>query len=332
MYLAIVVNSYKRNSMIKAKSAYIRLFDKNREIGKFVLKKTKDCIGLLFGLFSRRPGTAEWYFRVMVDPLSGNIISNSIEDLKQLLTGYSFNNNSNNNSYNSNSVKINHPLPGEQMLIKGSWFPVETAFTNIGLGWDFQVGQISDLDTGAIIFDQIGNVLDIIFHKNLQSKDSAIKHCGDNKSGLGEGDDEIISINFPALHPSITVIAIVVNSFKGNSLLGVKNGFIRVFDMRGPIGCHLIGQFLDCVGLLLGLFRKSSEGRWFFQVMIDPIRGVQATESVNDVRFLMANYPLILPPPQTNKDESNNNNNVTSISGSGGIYSNNNMITINMNK
>ena len=53
--LAITVNSYKSNSLIKAKQAFIRLFENKskREIGKFILNKTKDCIVLLLGLLER---------------------------------------------------------------------------------------------------------------------------------------------------------------------------------------------------------------------------------------------------------------------------------------
>ena len=59
MSLTIAVNSYKGNSLIKAKSAFIRLFEtkSKREIGKFILNKAKDCIGLLLGLLERNRQT-----------------------------------------------------------------------------------------------------------------------------------------------------------------------------------------------------------------------------------------------------------------------------------
>lgn len=296
-YLAVCVNSYKGNSMAKARCAFIRLFDKNREIGKFVLNRTKDCIGLLFGLFSRRPNTAEWYFRVMADPIGGNKISTSIPDIKALLKGYQLDGNKN-TTYTSQKVK--HPLPGEQEFVKGNWFPLQNQLIHVGLGWDFQVGQTYDLDSSAILMDQAGNVLDIIFHKNRYSRDTSVHHQGDNKMGFGEGDDEIIDINLAKINPNICGIAIAVNSFKGNSLIGVKNGFIRIFGQNGPIGCHLIGQFLDSVGLLLGLFRKNSQGEWKFQVMIDPIKGFEAPQSVNDILLAIRNYPLAEPRTRRN--------------------------------
>lgn len=295
MYLAVVINSYRKNSMIKAKSAFIRLFDQNKEYGKYVLTRTKDCIGLLFGLFSRRPNSAEWFFRVMADPLEGNTITNSLPSLKGILSGYSLDGSKNKDTvYKSNVSK--HPLPGEALFTKGKWIPLVNSITNVGLGWDFMPGETYDLDASAIIMDGMGRVLDIVFHEHLMSSDGTIKHLGDNKLGFGEGDDEIITLNLPQVHPCVSSIAIVVNSFKGNSLIGVRNGFIRIFDqLNRPIGCQMIGQFVDCVGLLLGLFRRNQKGEWIFQVMIDPIRGVKAVESINDVLYLLRMYPL---PPQ----------------------------------
>ena len=49
----MTVNSYKGNSIIKAKSGFIRLYTNSNGIGKYILSRSKDCIGLLLGLFER---------------------------------------------------------------------------------------------------------------------------------------------------------------------------------------------------------------------------------------------------------------------------------------
>ena len=49
----------------------------------------KDCIGMLLGLFERDRKTRGWFFRVMADPIEGNVVSKSYNSLKQLLNGYS---------------------------------------------------------------------------------------------------------------------------------------------------------------------------------------------------------------------------------------------------
>ena len=69
VFLAVTVNIYKKNSLIKAKQAFIRLYENKskREIGKYVLNRTKYCIGLLLGLFERNMRDGGWFFRVMCD-------------------------------------------------------------------------------------------------------------------------------------------------------------------------------------------------------------------------------------------------------------------------
>ena len=46
-YLTVTVNSYHGDSLIKAKSAFVRLYTKKEKIGKYLLNRTKDCVGLL---------------------------------------------------------------------------------------------------------------------------------------------------------------------------------------------------------------------------------------------------------------------------------------------
>ena len=66
---------------MQIKSAFIRLFETHskREIGKFVLNKTKDCIGLLLGLLERNRKDGGWFFRVMCDPIEENVDEESAD-------------------------------------------------------------------------------------------------------------------------------------------------------------------------------------------------------------------------------------------------------------
>ncbi|MCQ2817031.1 MAG: TerD family protein [archaeon] len=284
--LAVTVNSYKGQSLIGAKSGFIRVYTRGRELGKYILARTKDCVGLLLGLFERNMNNGEWFFTVMADPIEGRVVVNSIPSLKELLGNY-------NNAFTSvNCPKPTHPFPNEILFNPGNWVEVKCANTFVGLGWDIVRGYTYDLDAGIIIFDGGDNVLDVIYHKNMRSLDGSIYHMGDNKTGAGEGDDEIMGINFGSIAPNIMTLAVILNSFKGNTLTGVQTGFIRIFDNNGPIGCHLIGKGKDSTGLLLGLFRRDMSGKWLFQAMIEPISGVIAPESVNDVKCLLYNYRL----------------------------------------
>ena len=290
MSLAVTVNSYKSNSLIKAKSAFIRLFETHskREIGKFILNKTKDCIGLLLGLLERNRQTGGWFFRVMCDPIEGNVITNSYKSLKVLLNGYleSFNSEMFNN-------KPRHPLPDEELFTPETWINIDTARVHVGLGWDILPGNVYDLDASIITFDSQVNELEVIYHKNTRSKDGNIIHLGDNRTGIGEGDDEVMTINLRNLPQNVASLAVIVNSFKGNSMIGLRSAFIRLFDDDKPIGCHVLGEGTETVGLLLGYFRRDVVNKsWLFQVMIYPLPGTQAPESIPQLKTILARYKI----------------------------------------
>ena len=285
-YLAVTINSYSRNSLIKAQSAYIRVFTDKYNIGRFTLTRTKDCIGLLLGVFQRDPTQNIWYFRCMADPISGNVVTESFEDIKTLLGNYTISKDGANNY-------VIHPLPGEPLFDFGKWQKLDNRFTYVGLGWDIQQGSNFDLDAAILTFDSMNNPLEIIYHRNLQSFNSSIVHYGDNKTGVGEGDDEVLSVDFANVDPNAYAMAVIINSFKGNSLVAIKNAFVRLFDQNKYIGVHVMDNCPDCTGLLMGIFRKDAKtGVWNFCPLKEIVSGIEAPQSVNDVRDHLAKHLL----------------------------------------
>ena len=285
-YLAVTINSYSKNSLIKAQSAYIRLYTNNYSIGRYTLARTKDCIGLLLGVFQRYEAQNTWYFRCMADPIRGNVVTQSYEDIKTLLGNYTIGKDGGKNY-------VQHPLPGEPLFDFNKWQKVDNRFTYIGLGWDIQQGSNFDLDASIITFDEKNNLMEIIYHRNLHSYNNSIIHYGDNKTGVGEGDDEVLSIDFGNVASNTYSMAVVINSFKGNSLVSIMNAFIRLYDQNNYIGVHVLQNCPECTGLLLGLFRKDEKaGFWYFCPVRDIISGIEAPQSVNDVKYHLDQHPL----------------------------------------
>jgi len=282
-YLAVTINSFKKNSLIRARSAYIRLFTNTYHIGKYTLRRTKDCIGLLLGVFERSQDPYVWYFRVMADPIRGNKVTLSYEDIKALLGVYSI--------YNCNQRRIHHPLPGEPLIEFNKWIQLPNRFMYIGLGWNIQQGANFDLDASIITFDRMNMPLEFIYHRNLRSYNGAIIHYGDNRTGIGEGDDEVLSIDFGHVDPNVFTMAVVVNSFKGNSFAQVTDAFIRIYDTQRPIGVHVMNKSPNCVGLCFGIFRKGMDGIWSFCALQDPVTGIECTQSVNDLKIILNKHP-----------------------------------------
>ena len=284
-FLAVTINSFKENSLIRAKSAYIRLYTDTYNIGKYVLSRTKDCIGLLLGVFERNPFRNTWCFRVMAEPIHGKKITLSYDDIKTLLGSYSMRNINTGN-------KIIHPLPGEPLIEFNRWIKLPNRFIYVGLGWNIQQGFNYDLDASILTFNKMNNLNEIIFHKNLRSYDGSIVHYGDNRTGMGEGDDEVLSIDFAKVDPNTFSMAVIINSFKGNSLVNIIDSFVRLYDTQNLIGVHILKNCPDCIGLCFGLFRKNVDGYWYFCAVREIVNGNESPKSANDVIYILNKYPL----------------------------------------
>ncbi len=81
---------------------------------------------------------------------------------------------------------------------------------------------------------KLTDVKNIIYFGNLRHSSSAIAHQGDNLTGAGEGDDEIINIDLPLIPPSIVYLMFVINIYKCNERRQdfgmVNNAFVRLVN------------------------------------------------------------------------------------------------------
>ncbi|KXF54871.1 TerD family protein (plasmid) [Rhodococcus opacus] len=109
----------------------------------------------------------------------------------------------------------------------------------VGLGWDARstTGHEFDLDASALATGENKKVLSdqhFVFYNNLRSPDGSIQHEGDNLTGEGDGDDEVINVDLKAVPPNITNIFFPVSIHdahqRGQSFGQVTNAFIRVVD------------------------------------------------------------------------------------------------------
>lgn len=111
----------------------------------------------------------------------------------------------------------------------------------VGLGWDvntYDGGADFDLDAAAFLVGDNGKVIseaDFIFYNNLESTTGAVKHTGDNLTGAGDGDDEVILINFSKVPAEVKKIAITVTIHdavnRKQNFGQVSNAYVRVAKM-----------------------------------------------------------------------------------------------------
>lgn len=109
---------------------------------------------------------------------------------------------------------------------------------SIGCGWDVnQSGGAFDLDVSVFMLNASGKLAvkeDFVFFNNLKSPCGSVIHKGDNLTGAGDGDDEVIDVDFSKVPAEVNEIIIVANIYQGEARKQnfgqVKNAFCRVFN------------------------------------------------------------------------------------------------------
>ena len=115
----------------------------------------------------------------------------------------------------------------------------------MGLGWDAAKsrgflglggmfgggsGDSIDLDASCVLFDESNRPVDVVWFRQLKSRDGSIVHTGDNRTGAGDGDDEQIVVDLSAVPANVRSLVFTVNSFTGQNFSQVANAFCRLVD------------------------------------------------------------------------------------------------------
>jgi len=109
----------------------------------------------------------------------------------------------------------------------------------VGLGWDARTttGADFDLDASALMVGTNGKILSdqhFVFFNNLTSPDGSVEHTGDNLTGEGEGDDEVIKVNLANVPAETDKIVVTVSIYeaeqRSQSFGQVRNAYIRVVN------------------------------------------------------------------------------------------------------
>jgi tellurium resistance protein TerD len=112
----------------------------------------------------------------------------------------------------------------------------------VGLGWDARVtdGSAFDLDASVYVLGENGKVRsdsDFIFFNNLSGAGGAVVHQGDNLTGEGEGDDEVVVVTLDQLGADVARISFAVTIYEADQRRQnfgmVQNAFIRVVNGDG---------------------------------------------------------------------------------------------------
>ena len=117
----------------------------------------------------------------------------------------------------------------------------------VGLSWDANDNSGNDFDLDVIAIElndkngkAVGDDFLVFYNSSCKTSDGkptdpnkAVVHSGDNRTGAGDGDDEVISVDFSKLDPRVNAILFVINIYDArnrNQNFGqVKNPKARLY-------------------------------------------------------------------------------------------------------
>lgn len=145
----------------------------------------------------------------------------------------------------------------------------------MGLGWEPAYrGKDIDLDASVIAYGPQRNHIDSCYFGKLQIVQGAIRHSGDNLTGEGGGDDEVITVDLGRLPQEVTGLVFTVNSFSGQKFTEVAKAYCRLIDAAS--GEELVRFDLtnaeSQTGVMMAKLIKQFSGEWEMTAMGDFVK------------------------------------------------------------
>lgn len=149
----------------------------------------------------------------------------------------------------------------------------------VGLGWDvnkYDGGADFDLDASVFLLDANGKAKseqDFVFYGNQKHASGSVVHCGDNRTGDGDGDDEQIMVDLSTVPADVEKIDFTVTIYEADerkqNFGQVSNAFIRIMNETGSeelIRYDLSEDFSIETAVVVGeLYRNN--GEWKFSAI-----------------------------------------------------------------
>lgn len=163
----------------------------------------------------------------------------------------------------------------------------------MGLGWDVvkkKSGFFSnifgsegdgdiDLDASCLMFDSNKSLVDTVWFRKLRSSDGSIVHNGDNLTGDGDGDDEVIDVDLTKVPSNVQSLVFVITSFRGQTFEKVESAFCRIVNADNEVELakyNLSGKNAYTGQVMAKLYREN--GEWMMHAIGEPGNGSTQSE------------------------------------------------------
>jgi tellurium resistance protein TerZ len=155
----------------------------------------------------------------------------------------------------------------------------------LGLGWDVaKDGTNIDLDANCVMLDGSKNATDKVWYAHKRSNDGSVQHSGDNLTGAGDGDDEVIEVDLSRVPASVQYLAFTVASYSRHKLSVLKNAYVRVLDDKGTeLAKYNLTDLGDTTGMIMGKVYRHNGG-WKFHAIGEPADGRTVDDQIAAVK------------------------------------------------
>ncbi len=164
---------------------------------------------------------------------------------------------------------------GQRISLEKASPGLKAAF--VGLGWDVKkvdTGHDYDLDVSVFLLGDNEKLISdnhLVFYNNLKSPDAdhSVEHMGDNLTGEGEGDDEVVLVNFTKIPDDIKKLVFVVTIHEADkrqqNFGQIENAFVRLVDVQTKdevLRYDLTEQYsIETALIIAEIYKKDGEWR-----------------------------------------------------------------------
>jgi tellurium resistance protein TerZ len=161
----------------------------------------------------------------------------------------------------------------------------------MGVGWDKErtAGFIGtgapdvDLDASAVQFAD-GQLFDLAFYNHLSTRDGSVVHLGDNLTGRGAGDDEVLTVDLGKVYEKVDTVVFLVSSYQGHTLEWIRNAYCRLVDDHDvELARFTLTGGVPQTGLAMAKIYRDGD-QWRLRAIGEGIAVKVPTESVRALR------------------------------------------------
>lgn len=148
----------------------------------------------------------------------------------------------------------------------------------------FEYNESVDLDCNAAIYDQNKELIEVVYFRNLNSKDEAVIHSGDDLTGDQDGDDgidnEVITIDFDKISSKTHTIVLFLNNYKKQNFADIPYSKVRIFQgtvnqvdrVFAEFNLSSDASFSGYLSMIMGRFFRNEHDEWVFYAIGTPTK------------------------------------------------------------